>query len=139
MEIVIIEDEFFAARRLENMVKVYSSTINVLVKLESVRDSIYWFKANEQPDLIFLDIHLDDDLSFSIFKEISVSCPIVFTTATDELATQFFLHKGIDFLHKPIVQEELNAMLDKYNHSKGVAKPINPHIFDDIINSKSNL
>jgi len=138
MRIVIIEDEFFAARRLENMVKVYDSSVEVLTKLESARDSINWFKSNEQPDLIFLDIHLDDDLSFSIFKEVSISSPIVFTTATDELATQFFVLKGIDFLHKPIVQEELNAMLDKYNHSKRMEKPINPHIFDDIINSKSN-
>jgi len=138
MRIVIIEDEFFAARRLENMVKVYDSSVEVLTKLESARDSINWFKSNDQPDLIFLDIHLDDDLSFSIFKEVSISSPIVFTTATDELATQFFVLKGIDFLHKPIVQEELNAILDKYNHSKRMAKPINPHIFDDIINSKSN-
>jgi two-component system, LytTR family, response regulator LytT len=136
MKIVIIEDEFFAARRLENMVKEYDSTVEVLAKLESVRDSIDWFKNNEQPDLIFLDIHLDDDLSFAIFKEVSISCPIVFTTATDEMATQAFVLKEIDFLHKPIVQEELNLILEKYIHFNENKKLINPHIFDDIINSK---
>jgi len=138
MKIVIIEDEFFAARRLENMLKECDSAVEVLVKLESARDSIDWFKSNKQPDLIFLDIHLDDDLSFSIFKEVSIFCPIVFTTATDELATQAFVLKEIDFLHKPIVKEELSAMLEKYNRAEIMAKPINPHIFDDIINSKSN-
>lgn len=137
MNIVIVEDEFFAARRLENMVKEYDSTVKVLAKLESARDSIDWFKTNEQPDLIFLDIHLDDDLSFAIFKEVAISCPIVFTTATDEMATQAFVLKEIDFLHKPIVQEELNSILEKYSQINENKNPINPHIFDDIINSKS--
>lgn len=137
MKIVIVEDEFFAARRLENMLKEYDTTIDVIAKLESARDAINWFKTNTQPDLIFLDIHLDDDLSFAIFREVSISCSIVFTTATDELATQAFLTQGIDFLHKPIVQEDLNEMLSKYKDSKPDLKPINPHIFDDIINSKT--
>lgn len=133
MNIIIIEDEFFAARRLENMIRVYEADIKIVAKLESVRDSIAWFKANPQPDLIFLDIHLDDDLSFTIFKEVTISCPIVFTTATDELATQAFQLKGIDFLHKPIVQEDLNHTLDKYIGTPHKQQIINPHIFDDIV------
>jgi DNA-binding LytR/AlgR family response regulator len=137
MKIIIIEDEFFAARRLENMVKVYNPEIEILEKLESVKDSIHWFKNNSQPDIIFLDIHLDDDLSFTIFKEITITCPIVFTTATDELATQAFLLHKIDFLHKPIVQEDLNQILKKYTNNQGTQLAINPHIFDEIINSKS--
>lgn len=136
MKIVIIEDEFFAARRLENMVKEFDPQVEILAKLESVRDSIAWFKANAQPDLIFLDIHLDDDLSFTIFNEVSICCPLVFTTATDELATQAFLLKGIDFLHKPIVQEDLNRMLQKYKDMPHQCVPLNTSSFEDIINNK---
>lgn len=113
MRIVIVEDEGYAARRLENLIVEFDVTMNVVAKLESVKDSIEWFRENEQPDLIFLDIHLEDDLSLAIFKEITVTCPIIFTTATDELAIKAFQTKGIAYLHKPIVQSELNSILGK--------------------------
>jgi two-component SAPR family response regulator len=136
MNIVIIEDEAFAARRLENMIHEVDPKINILCKLESVRESVKWFKQNSQPDLIFLDIHLDDDLSFSIFKEVCITCPIVFTTATDELATRAFQLKGIDFLLKPIIQNDLNALIEKYKTLKMQPKPIDSSLFDDIINNR---
>jgi DNA-binding LytR/AlgR family response regulator len=137
MNVVIIEDEAFAAKRLENLIKEYNPKIEILAWLESVHDSIDWFKSNSEPDLIFLDIHLEDDLSFAIFNKISVSCPIVFTTATDELAVKAFLTKGIDFLHKPIVQAELNKMLDKYSNPGHFEKKlITTGYFDDLLNRK---
>ncbi|NJK93876.1 MAG: response regulator [Bacteroidales bacterium] len=136
MEIVIIEDEVFAARRLENMIREIDAGIEVIAKLESVRDSIAWFRANRQPDLIFLDIHLDDDLSFTIFREIPVLCSIVFTTATDEIATSAFHLKGIDFLLKPIVQNDLKRMIEKYRNIPKLNHPIDPDIFKDIVNSR---
>lgn len=136
MKIVIIEDEVFAARRLENMIRDYDAEIEVVAKLESARDSVDWFRSNPQPDLIFLDIHLDDDLSFTIFKEVPIMCSIVFTTATDELATRAFALKGIDFLLKPIIQTDLNRMIQKYRDKPHNSVPIDPFIFDDIVNSK---
>lgn len=134
MKIVIIEDEVFAARRLENMISEFDATIEITAKLESVKESIAWFKTNNEPDLIFLDIHLDDDLSFAIFKEVSICCAIVFTTATDELAARAFHLKGIDYLLKPIIQNDLNAMLEKYKHFPKYPCPVNPAIFNKIIN-----
>jgi len=134
MKIVIIEDEMFAARRLENMIRECDPIIEIVAKLESVKESIAWFKSNIEPDLIFLDIHLEDDLSFAIFKEVPISCAIVFTTATDELATRAFHFKGIDFLLKPIVQVDLSAMIKKYKDKPKSKTPVNPDIFDDIIN-----
>jgi len=134
MKIVIIEDESFAARRLENMVKEFNPAIEIVAKLESVKESIAWFKNNPQPDLIFLDIHLDDDLSFAIFKEVEICCSIVFTTATDELAARAFHLKGIDYLLKPIIQNDLNAMLEKYKHFPKYQCPVNPAFFNEIIN-----
>jgi DNA-binding LytR/AlgR family response regulator len=137
MRIVIIEDEMYAAKRLENMVREFDPSIEIAAWLESVEDSVEWFSSNPEPDLIFLDIHLEDDLSFAIFEKVSVTSPIVFTTATDELAVKAFMMKGIDFLHKPIVKAELTAMLEKYLKS-GVdfRKPIGAGFFKEIFDNK---
>jgi len=136
MKIVIVEDEVYAARRLENMIKDYDPEIIVAAKLESVSESIAWFKAYEEPDLIFLDIHLEDDLSFAIFKEVPICCSIVFTTATDELAARAFHLKGIDYLLKPIIQNDLQDMIKKYKNQPKSQIPVNPDIFNEIINQK---
>jgi len=119
MKVVIIEDEQLAARRLESMIQSYDPSIIVLAKLESVEESVKWFRTNQQPDLIFLDIHLEDDISFAIFEKVQVSSPIIFTTAFDEYAIRAFKLKSIDYLLKPIVQEQLNNAISKYKAWSG--------------------
>lgn len=114
MRVVIIEDEQLAARRLESMIIAANPQIEVVAKLESVEESVEWFRKNPHPDLIFLDIHLEDDLSFVIFDKVQVNSPIIFTTAFDEYAIRAFKLKSIDYLLKPIVQEELNNAIRKY-------------------------
>ena len=114
MKTIIIEDEQLAARRLENMVKTIDPSIDIVAKLESVSDSVEWLRENEHPDLIFLDIHLEDGLSFSIFDQVNVNVPIIFTTAFDEYAIKAFKLKSIDYLLKPIVQEDLEKAIKKY-------------------------
>jgi two-component SAPR family response regulator len=137
MKIVIIEEEAYAARRLENLVSEYNPEFKIVARLESVHDSIDWFTKNQQPDLIFLDIDLEDDLSLAIFKKVTVACPIIFTTATDPSVVKAFLKKGIDLLHKPIVQDELNQLLDKITKMGSfLNQPIDATFFDDIINQK---
>jgi two-component SAPR family response regulator len=137
MNIVIIEDEAYAARRLENLVWEYNPDFKIVAWLESVHESIDWFRNNPQPDLIFLDIHLEDDLSLAIFKKVTVTCPIIFTTATDELAVKAFQTKGIDFLHKPVVQAELNRLLEKMtNYGPTSIQTIDATFFDELINRK---
>ncbi|RPI41733.1 MAG: response regulator, partial [Bacteroidetes bacterium] len=91
MKVVVIEDEMYAARRLENLIREFDPGIEVTAWLESVADSIDWFKNNPEPDLIFLDVHLEDNLSFAIFDRVTVSCPVIFTTATDEVAVRAFI------------------------------------------------
>lgn len=115
MKIVIIEDEELAARRLESMIKECDSSIEVIARLESVEESVEWFRNHTAPDLIFLDIHLEDDLSFAIFEKVKVDAPVIFTTAFDEYAIRAFKMKSIDYLLKPIVQEELARSLDKFH------------------------
>ena len=116
MNVVIIEDEKFAADHLEKMILKYDKDIRIVAKLESVRESIEWFQNNNDPDLIFLDIHLEDGLAFSIFEEVKTTSPIIFTTAFDEYAIRAFKLKSIDYLLKPIMQEDLNRGLEKYKN-----------------------
>ncbi len=115
MKVVIIEDESFASLRLKKLIHDYDSKIEVIAELESVEESIKWFKSNKEPDLIFLDIHLEDNLSFSIFEKVNISCPIIFTTAFDEYAIKAFKLNSIDYLLKPVIREELVASLKKYS------------------------
>ncbi|MFO7574298.1 MAG: LytTR family DNA-binding domain-containing protein [Bacteroidales bacterium] len=122
MKVVIVEDESFAVLRLKKMINEYDPDIEVVAELESVAESVAWFRANKEPDLIFLDIHLEDDLSFAIFEKVQISCPIIFTTAFDEYAIKAFKLKSIDYLLKPIVQEELAAALKKYREMTATAK-----------------
>jgi len=122
MKVVIIEDEGFAAMRLKKMILQYNPAIEILAELESVEESVIWFKANPDPDLIFLDIQLEDDLSFAIFEQVNISSPVIFTTAFDEYAIKAFKLKSIDYLLKPIVQEELVAALKKYEEITGMQR-----------------
>lgn len=116
MKVVIIEDESFASRRLESMIQSYDNNIEIVAKLESVEETVSWFGKNPQPDLMFLDIQLEDDLSFAIFEKVNISTPIIFTTAFDEYAIKAFKLRSIDYLLKPIIQEDLNKAIEKYKN-----------------------
>ncbi len=120
MKVVIIEDEELAARRLETLIKECAPDSEVVARLESVEDAIAWFRGNPAPDLIFLDIHLEDDLSFTIFEKVKVESPIIFTTAYDEYAIRAFKMRSIDYLLKPIVKEELAHSLEKFREFTSV-------------------
>lgn len=134
MNVVIIEDEEFAARRLERMIGEIDTEIKIVAKLESVSDSIKWFKNHTAPDLIFMDIHLEDNSSFAIFNSVEIQCPVVFTTATDEKSTHVFKLKQIDYLLKPIVQNELSKMIERYRDLPvGEQKILDAKFFADIM------
>lgn len=116
MKAIIIEDEEFAATMLENMIKECDHSIEILTKLQSVKESVLWLKSNPQPDLIFLDIQLEDDLCFSIFDQVNVRSQIIFTTAFDEYAIKAFKLKSIDYLLKPVDHNELRQAILKYSN-----------------------
>lgn len=113
MKIVIIEDEVIAADYLEKMIKLYDPSVEVMTKLDSVSSAVIWFQQH-QPDLIFLDIHLGDDISFKIFEQVDIRIPVIFTTAYDHYAIRAFKLNSIDYLLKPIDQNELIASIEKY-------------------------
>lgn len=116
MNIIIIEDEKPAARRLSRLLAELD--VEVSVMLHSVEESINWFQNNPHPDLIFLDIQLSDGLSFEIFEEIEVRSAIIFTTAYDEYALQAFKLNSIDYLLKPIDDEDLEIAVKKFKSLK---------------------
>lgn len=113
MTAIIIEDENPAARRLKRMLDLLN--VNVVETLNSVEDSKKWFAENEHPQVIFLDIQLSDGLSFEIFDETEVTSAIIFTTAYDEYALQAFKLNSIDYLLKPIDEEELKNAVVKFS------------------------
>jgi DNA-binding LytR/AlgR family response regulator len=112
MKVIIIEDEKPSARRLQRMLSHLG--VEAATMLHSVEESIDWFKNNSHPDLIFLDIQLSDGLSFEIFETIDIKSAIIFTTAYDEYALQAFKLNSIDYLLKPIDDEELAQAVSKY-------------------------
>ena len=116
MKVIIIEDEKPSARRLQRMLQ--SLDLMAETMLHSVEESIIWFQENEHPDLIFLDIQLSDGLSFEIFDVIEVKSAIIFTTAYDEYALQAFKLNSIDYLLKPIDDEELESAVKKFKALK---------------------
>lgn len=112
MKTIIIEDEKPAARLLQRKLKNFN--IEVEIMLHSVEESIEWFSKNEHPDLIFLDIQLSDGLSFEIFEKIAITSAVIFTTAYDEYALKAFKLNSIDYLLKPIDEEELEVAISKF-------------------------
>lgn len=116
MNVLIIEDEKPAARRLKRMLS--DLNIEVTKMLHSVEESLNWLENNTHPDLIFLDIQLSDGLSFEIFEEIEVKSAIIFTTAYDEYALKAFKLNSIDYLLKPIDDEELSAAINQYKNQQ---------------------
>lgn len=111
---LIIEDESAAARRLEKLIHAIEPGFVILDKLDSVASTIQWLMNNPAPDLIFLDIHLGDGLSFGIFEKHALQCPVIFTTAYDEYAIKAFKLNSIDYLLKPVKPEELQFSIQKF-------------------------
>lgn len=112
MNIIIIEDEKPAARLLQR--KVEKLGLKVSQMLHSVEESISWFQNNPHPDLIFLDIQLSDGLSFEIFETTSINSAVIFTTAYDEYALRAFKLNSIDYLLKPIDEDDLEVAVNKF-------------------------
>ncbi|RXG23754.1 LytR/AlgR family response regulator transcription factor [Leeuwenhoekiella aequorea] len=129
MNVLVIEDEKPAARRLTRMLEALD--LNVLAQLNSVEEAITWFTNNSHPDLIFLDIQLSDGLSFEIFDAVTVTSAIIFTTAYDEYALQAFKLNSIDYLLKPIDDEELENAVLKFKKQNPVQADVKVN-FDDI-------
>ncbi|NAS29923.1 response regulator [Flavobacteriaceae bacterium R38] len=133
MQILIIEDEPRAVNQLQNLLSKSAFDFQLLDVIDTVEDTINWLQENTTPDLIFMDIQLADGLSFEIFQKIEVTTPIIFTTAFDQYAIQAFKVNSIDYLLKPIQQNDLDIALHKFVKSN--KKNIEPLILKELLNS----
>ncbi|HWB28022.1 MAG TPA: LytTR family DNA-binding domain-containing protein [Chitinophagaceae bacterium] len=118
MRVVIIEDEQLTATDLADTIAKAESSAQVIAVLSSVKDAVAWLSENEEPDIIFSDIHLGDGLSFKIFDTLKTNVPVIFCTAFDEYALQAFKTAGIDYILKPFTIKTITAALQKYKALK---------------------
>lgn len=114
MKILIIEDETAAAQNLSSILKEIAPDVEILDIIDTVVDSVEWFCSNPMPDLVFMDIHLSDGKSFRIFDSVKVDVPIIFTTAYDQYALEAFKVNGIDYILKPINEQDVSRAIDKW-------------------------
>ena len=114
MNVLIVEDEKPAAERINKLLRKVDAEINLITFTETVEETINWFQNNPAPDLILMDIQLDDGLCFEIFETIKIGTPVIFTTAYDEYAIKAFKVNSVDYLLKPIEEEALLVSLNKF-------------------------
>ncbi len=114
MTVLILEDETPAAEKLIQGIKTFDAAIEIAGPLRSVREAVRWLTEHPAPDLILADIQLTDGLSLDIFRKVTTSSPVIFTTAHDAYLFEALEHNSIDYLLKPIKQEKLEGSLKKY-------------------------
>jgi DNA-binding LytR/AlgR family response regulator len=122
MKVLIVEDEELAVKKLQKTLTGVDDTIEVVGVSDSIKNTVEWLHNHPSPDLILMDIELADGQSFEIFKLTEVKSPVIFTTSYDEYALKAFKVNSVDYLLKPIQQEELQAALNKYKKMKGDGK-----------------
>ena len=141
MRVLIIEDEIVAVNRIQEMLFLYDSTINIVGIIDNIVSAINFIeKNNSEIDLILMDIQLADGLCFEIFEEIKIYIPIIFTTAYDQYTLKAFKVNSIDYLLKPIEADEFFKSLEKFkniHHNK--SNLLNIQSLIKTINSDENI
>ena len=113
MNILIVEDEDLAVKKIQKTLSSVDSEAVITGITDSIKSTVEWLQQHPQPDLILMDIELADGQSFEIFEKVQVICPVIFTTAYDEFALKAFKVNSIDYLLKPVKEEDLRRALDK--------------------------
>src|ERR1019366_7175570 len=137
MTVAIIEDESLIAKNLHRLLLQINDTIQVVAVLDSVNASVKWLKENAHPDLLFMDIQLNDGVSFDIFNQIKVDKPVIFTTAYNEYAIRAFKVNSVDYLLKPIDKEYLGKGLEKFERFHQTTSNVNAQL-KDLMNALAN-
>ena len=114
MKAIIIEDEKLSAEHLTHLLKKIDTSIEVVATFDTVKKSIEAFEKGINADVLFVDVHLADGISFDIFSKTTIDTPIIFTTAYDEYAIKAFTLNSVDYLLKPIGIEDLKRALEKF-------------------------
>ena len=120
MNVLLLEDEYPAAERLQRLLLQAAPEAQVLAVLDSVTSAVQWLSTNPAPDLILSDIQLADGLSLDVFDQLVVRSPVIFTTAYDAYAIRAFKANSVDYLLKPVKIAELQAALTKLREWRAV-------------------
>lgn len=120
MNILIIEDENLAAKRLSKLVQDIDDQIQIMDIIDSIEQGLDWFDTHAMPDLIFADIELADGMSFEIFRQLDVTCPIIFCTAYNQYMVEAFETNAVSYILKPITREQVEKALEQYYAMKKV-------------------
>jgi two-component system response regulator LytT len=120
MNILIVEDEELAVKKLQKTLGTVDEEASVVGVTGSIEGTVDWLNNHETPDVILMDIELADGQSFEIFNRTDVKSTVIFTTSYDEYAIKAFKVNSIDYLLKPIQKEDLAAALDKYRNLKSL-------------------
>lgn len=140
MKILIVEDEKLTADHMKRLVKEYDSDIQLFGPLDSIRKTIEWFKnPPEKIDLLFLDIMLADGTSFELFEKMTITTPVIFTTAYDEFALKAFKVNSVDYLLKPIDFLDLKEALDKFKKLKEIMGQSNHDWLKSLLQAPSKV
>jgi DNA-binding LytR/AlgR family response regulator len=116
MRILIIEDEQLIAEELQHAIKTVADDVEILDVLSNLKAARKWFMSHGEPDAVFMDIKLRDGLAFELFEDFNLECPVIFTTAYEEYAIRAFKVNGVDYLLKPVQEDDLKKAIDKCRH-----------------------
>ncbi|CAN5873285.1 LytTR family DNA-binding domain-containing protein [soil metagenome] len=127
MRILILENELHAVERLEKLIKLVAPEKRVIGKCTSISETNQWLNENEYPDLVLSDVHLDDGLSFDIFRKLDKKLQVIFISAYDTYAIDAFKAEGLHYLLKPVDQHELKEAINRYDVNSSKKLPVQEH------------
>ena len=114
MNVIILEDEHAAKINLISILKKIDEEINIIAVLDTVKSATDWLLNNDHPDLGIFDIRLSDDIVFNLFMKVPIHFPVIFTTAFNEYAIRAFKVHSIDYILKPINEQNMAFAINKY-------------------------
>ena len=123
MNVLIVENEIPAADKIVRLLKKIDKSLTILGVIETVEETINRLQERPLPDLILMDIQLDDGLCFEVFETINVNIPVIFTTAYDEYTLKAFKVNSVDYLLKPIDEKLLKSAIEKFKKLYGDKDP----------------
>lgn len=138
-KVLIIEDEESAAERLKALLGTLDQPFEVMAVLDGIQTSLDYLSKHAEPDLVFMDIHLSDGVSFEILERSNLKAPIIFITAYDEFAIQAFKVNSIDYLLKPLKKAELQQAILKFERFSGVRNNLEVRELIDAIQAPKKL
>ncbi len=114
MKYIIVEDEPFALRHLEGLIKQLRPSWELLFTGGSVKETVEFLKSGQSPDISFFDVELRDGDCFEILDEVDLACPIIFTSAYDDYILKAYKVNSVDYLLKPIFKPDMEVAINKF-------------------------